>query len=113
MWAAQRLRPRKNQPACQLRRRRANRLDHHEQHQWQYGVSRPRRVVRIGPCGHESDNTRTLIPSAARRRRLVVCVSLKVRLLRPLKMIGSMHHVSVALGKEIDSRTQHTVGDDN
>lgn len=35
---------------------------------------------------------RTLMPSAANRRRLCCCVSFNVRLLRPLKMIGSTLH---------------------
>lgn len=35
------------------------------------------------------EEERTLMPSAARRSRLVCWVSLKVRLLRPLKMMGS------------------------
>jgi hypothetical protein len=37
------------------------------------------------------------MPSAARRRRLVCCVSLKVRLLRPLKMMGSVGELLLAV----------------
>jgi hypothetical protein len=93
MWVAQRPRARKGQSVCQLRRRLASRPGHHEQHRWQYVVNRPWIMIRIGSLG-STDNMHTLMPSAARRRRLVCCVSLKVRLLRPLKMIGSTIWVS-------------------